>query len=382
MNNKPRQIKDQSPKAGFAERPSQQENDDFFKNSLAQLSIGAIAGMASRTGTAPLERLKILYQVQSHGKPPSIINGFKMMYAESGLRGMWKGNAANLLKIAPESAVKLYMFEAMKLVFKQWNQLYDSKNYEQQNQNVDEQAEQAQSDISATQLFMCGSIAGVCGHLVSFPLEVVKTRLAVAANGTYTGIVDCFSRTLRQEGFYSFYRGFTASMASTIPHSGINLMMYQLIRNYLVPEDMAGVNTWSTTLGLMVAGGASAMCSQVVIYPVRTIKARMIMHNMPGFSTNQFLTSKFSTAATAGSLPVAGPATAAATVVIQPPDSSVYRGGVIDIARATIKHEGVYGLYKGFYPSLLKTVPSNMIIFTVYGILRNVFGIEKPSKHK
>lgn len=68
---------------------------------------GAVAGCVSRCVTAPLDRLKVIMQA---GKgDATIINMMKYMYKEGGLRGMWRGNGINCVKIAPESAARFLL---------------------------------------------------------------------------------------------------------------------------------------------------------------------------------------------------------------------------------------------------------------------------------
>ena len=51
---------------------------------------------------------------------------------------------------------------------------------------------------------------------IIYPLELIKTRLAVSPAGSYTGIAHCAAQVLRHEGWRSFYRGMLPSMVR--PH--------------------------------------------------------------------------------------------------------------------------------------------------------------------
>lgn len=104
------------------------------------LVAGAGAGAVSRTSTAPLDRLKVLMQVpdlipwsggggsvgplvigcdswppQVHGSRSSTLGGFfggfRQMIREGGLRSLWRGNGINVIKIAPETAIKFMAYE-------------------------------------------------------------------------------------------------------------------------------------------------------------------------------------------------------------------------------------------------------------------------------
>jgi solute carrier family 25 phosphate transporter 23/24/25/41 len=272
-----------------------------LKSALIHLSAGALSGAASRTGTAPFERLKILYQVQTT-KPPSMLHGIKQMYQEGGIKGMWRGNGVNVAKIAPESAVRFYVYEAVKRHFGE-----------------------ADTHLTASQLFIAGSVAGCLSHIAFFPLEVLKTR--ISASHVPVGVTDLVRQISREEGrVLPFFRGMGVSLASTIPLAGVNLTLYEKAKNFLVkdtPGHEPGV------LSLLAAGCISSTASQIMFYPMHTIKARLILQNHSGATTEAYK-------------------------------------GAWDVISRTVKNEGARGLYKGFVPSLLKAVPAHCISFVVY----------------
>ncbi len=52
----------------------------------------------------------------------------------------------------------------------------------------------------------------VRSQAIIYPLELIRTRLAVSPDGTYRGISHCVSEVLRHEGWRAFYRGMMPSM--------------------------------------------------------------------------------------------------------------------------------------------------------------------------
>jgi solute carrier family 25 2-oxodicarboxylate transporter 21 len=51
-----------------------------------------------------------------------------------------------------------------------------------------------------------------------YPLDVVKTRFQVQkGNAQYTSIVDCFSKTIRNEGFFAIYKGILPPILAETP---------------------------------------------------------------------------------------------------------------------------------------------------------------------
>ena len=136
---------------------------------------GALSGILSRIITAPLERLKILYQVNYAGstlKPPNILRGLQQIYIKDGFLGLFRGNLVNILKSTPDNAIKLYVFEKTKYF------LDVKKSINEKNK------------FSTLKLLICGGISGVVANSCVFPLDVIKTRITASPNGTYSGIMD------------------------------------------------------------------------------------------------------------------------------------------------------------------------------------------------
>ena len=86
---------------------------------FAAFLAGGVAGAVSRTVVSPLERLKILFQIQSHGRNEykmSVGKGLAKMWREEGWRGFMRGNGTNCIRIVPYSAVQFGSYNFYKSV--------------------------------------------------------------------------------------------------------------------------------------------------------------------------------------------------------------------------------------------------------------------------
>ena len=85
----------------------------------AAFLAGGVAGAVSRTVVSPLERLKILFQVQSAGRNEyqgSVMKGLSKIWREEGFKGMMRGNGTNCIRIVPYSAVQFGSYNLYKRV--------------------------------------------------------------------------------------------------------------------------------------------------------------------------------------------------------------------------------------------------------------------------
>ena len=98
--------------------PSRRQNEAQQSGIAKKLVCGGIAGVVSRTATAPFDRVKVLLQVQGQQKVVGssqnlgIRKMFKAMI-EEGFFTMWRGNTINCLKIFPENAMRCFVFEQL-----------------------------------------------------------------------------------------------------------------------------------------------------------------------------------------------------------------------------------------------------------------------------
>lgn len=86
---------------------------------FAAFLAGGVAGAVSRTVVSPLERLKILFQIQSAGREEyklSVGKGLAKMWREEGWRGLMRGNGTNCIRIVPYSAVQFGSYNFYKRV--------------------------------------------------------------------------------------------------------------------------------------------------------------------------------------------------------------------------------------------------------------------------
>ncbi|KAF2297928.1 hypothetical protein GH714_005539 [Hevea brasiliensis] len=306
------------------------------------LIAGGVAGGVSRTAVAPLERLKILLQVQN---PHSIkyngtIQGLKYIWKTEGFRGMFKGNGTNCARIIPNSAVKFFSYEEA------------SKGilfiYRQQTGNDDAQ-------LTPLLRLGAGACAGIIAMSATYPMDMVRGRLTVQTEKSprqYRGIFHALSTVLKEEGPRALYKGWLPSVIGVIPYVGLNFAVYESLKDWLLKSKPFGL-VQDNELGVttrLACGAAAGTVGQTVAYPLDVIRRRM---QMVGWKD-------------------------AASVVTGDGKSkaSLEYTGMVDAFRKTVRHEGFGALYKGLVPNSVKVVPSIAIAFVTYELVKDVLGVE------
>ncbi|XP_067108634.1 electrogenic aspartate/glutamate antiporter SLC25A12, mitochondrial-like isoform X2 [Osmerus mordax] len=178
---------------------------------FAEVLAGACAGGSQVIFTNPLEIVKIRLQVAGEittGPRVSALN----VVRDLGFFGLYKGAKACFLRDVPFSAIFFPVYAHTKAEF------------------ADEQGR-----LGPLQLLTAGAIAGIPAASLVTPADVIKTRLQVAARAgqtSYTGVIDCFRKIMREEGFKALWKGAGARVCRSSPQFGVTLVTYELLQRW------------------------------------------------------------------------------------------------------------------------------------------------------
>ena len=88
----------------------------------------------------------------------------------------------------------------------------------------------------------------------------MRTRLAVSAKGTYSGIFKTLVRIRTEEGTRALYRGITPNMVGILPYAGVDIALFEMIKEELLDRYPDGNPPHLAMLG---AGMVSSTVAQV-----------------------------------------------------------------------------------------------------------------------
>nr|GMC93781.1 probable envelope ADP,ATP carrier protein, chloroplastic [Ipomoea batatas] len=240
---------------------------------VALFAAGAMAGAAAKTVTAPLDRIKLIMQaVTSIGKA-------------EGIKGYWKGNLPQVIRIIPYSAVQLFAYETYKKIF-------TGKD----------------GELSVIGRLAAGACAGMTSTFVALNM-------------------------LKEEGIASFYNGLGPSLIGIAPYIAVNFCVFDLVKKSL-PEKYQKSTQTSLVTGLISATVATLTC-----YPLDTVRRQMQMKGTP-YKT------------------------------------------VLDAFLGILARDGAVGLYRGFVPNALKTLPNSSIRLTTFDTVKRLIATSETEFQK
>ncbi|XP_078387178.1 mitochondrial adenyl nucleotide antiporter SLC25A24-like [Cetorhinus maximus] len=292
--------------------------EEFLENKEPEkwwghLIAGGTAGGVSRTVTAPFDRLRVLMQVySSRNNKLKISGGIKSMIKEGGVSSMWRGNLTNILKIGPELAFKFMAYEELKTVIA----------VEPEHLGIKER-------------FLAGSMAGAFSQTATYPVEMLKTRMMLRKTGEPRKLYTHVSNIFKYEGVSTFYRGYVPNILGIIPYAGIDLAVYETLKNLWVQRYTTG-NERPNMLLVVGSATTSNVVGQLASYPLMLMHIRM-----------------------------------QAEVVakgMRKPRMREYFWNIL-------AKDGFLGFYRGFTANLLKAIPSVCISYVLYEYLKTHIGL-------
>jgi len=197
----------------------------FGDKSLASHFLsGATAGGVQTIICCPMELAKTQMQIQGIGtnrtmKYKTSLDALKHIYEFEGVRGCYRGMTATVLRDAPAFGGYFMTYHFLTTsVF-----------------NVSREGDYQRSDI--VKMLMSGGIAGVVSWIVTYPLDVVKSR--IQADGSpergykYKGFIDCTTKLYKAEGRSVFFVGMNSSLLRAFPVNAATFAVVHVVARNL-----------------------------------------------------------------------------------------------------------------------------------------------------
>lgn len=182
------------------------------------LAAGMFSGIFTTAIMAPGERIKVLLQIQSGSKAAQKYNGpldvIRQLYRQGGIRSLYKGTAATLLRDVPASGAYFLSYEWIKDLLRKPGE--------------------SSTQLGVGRTLFAGGMAGIFNWLVAIPPDVLKSRYQSAPEGRYpNGIRSVFTELMANEGIFALYRGVTPVLLRAFPANAACFLGYELALKFL-----------------------------------------------------------------------------------------------------------------------------------------------------
>jgi solute carrier family 25 (adenine nucleotide translocator) protein 4/5/6/31 len=235
----------------------------FMKDFIA----GGISAAISKTAVAPIERVKLLLQVQHVSKQiakenqyKGIVDCFVRIPKEQGFAAFWRGNLANVIRYFPTQALNFAFKDKYKQVFLG-------------GVNKNEQFFRYFLGNLAS-----GGAAGATSLCFVYPLDFARTRLAAdvgkaGAEREFSGLGNCLSKIFKSDGLVGLYRGFGVSVQGIIIYRAAYFGFFDTAKGMLPdPKNTPFLISWAIAQTVTTVAG-------IISYPFDTVRRRMMMQS-------------------------------------------------------------------------------------------------------
>lgn len=192
--------------------------------------------------------------------------------------------------------------------------------------------------------FLMGGVSAAVSKTAAAPIERVKLLIqnqdemikSGRLSEPYKGIGDCFSRTIKDEGLMSLWRGNTANVIRYFPTQALNFAFKDHFkRMFNFKKDKDGYWTWFA--GNLASGGLAGASSLLFVYSLDYARTRL---------------ANDSKAAKKG--------------------GERQFNGLVDVYRKTWASDGLAGLYRGFNISCVGIIVYRGLYFGLYDSVKPV----------
>jgi solute carrier family 25 protein 42 len=266
---------------------------------IDRLIAGGAAGALSRFTTAPIDRVKLLIQVNATsyrgGAPPPTLNPSSAwsvasrIAKEEGAVALWRGTGAAVVRILPYSATTFAVFPAY---------------VDALNAAFGVRGDDVSSGRTVAARFLAGALAGTTATVITYPLDLLHARVSAhtpVATGAAPGLHPSFAAThhhhpvaglgaaapakmwdhfraaTRSGGVRSLYAGIGPTLVGIVPYGGVSFATFESLKAlYRKRNETTGFfSDEMPTTHKLLAGGASGFLAQTATYPLHVVRRRM-----------------------------------------------------------------------------------------------------------
>mmetsp|Transcript_6058 Transcript_6058/g.14677 ORF Transcript_6058/g.14677 Transcript_6058/m.14677 type:complete len:384 (-) Transcript_6058:430-1581(-) len=310
---------------------------------------GGVAGAGARLFTAPLDLVRIRAQLERRDvyPRPSILTRMVNVYkGEGGITALFRGNLAASYLWIGYTTVQFSVYGTIKERLEDYAYCVAREEEMQLSEQHTQQLSNLLTNPTAI-AFLSGAGAGICATIATYPFDITRTVFASRGAQQQKGqthasttsfrppstIKESAMSMYRQRGLRGFYAGCAPAVVQIVPYMGLNFAIYDFLITQ--GDDYRS----SKSVGLSgYAGSISGAVSKIIVYPMDTIKKRIQIQSVFGAPTS----------------------------------TGVYYDGIWDCLVTTIRTEGVFGLYRGLVPSVLKTTLGSGLSFTFFRSTKNL----------
>ncbi|XP_003494486.1 mitochondrial 2-oxoglutarate/malate carrier protein-like [Bombus vosnesenskii] len=273
--------------------------------------FGGTAGMAATCVVQPLDLIK--NRMQLSGTKTSTINVISSILKNEGALALYAGLSAGLLRQASYTTTRLGTYE--------WLSQLISKD----------------SQPNFIMKVLIGCTAGCVGAFVGTPAEVALIRmtadgrLPIAERRNYKNAFNALVRIVKEEGFLALWRGTIPTMGRAMVVNAAQLASYSQSKEMLLNTGYFENNITLHFVSSMISGLVTTAASMPVDIAKTRIQNMKIVDGRPEFK------------------------------------------GAVDVIIQVCRNEGIFSLWKGFFPYYARLGPHTVLTFVFVEQMRDFY---------
>jgi solute carrier family 25 thiamine pyrophosphate transporter 19 len=301
-------------------------------SSFESVICGGTAGLLSRFVIAPLDVVKIRFQLQFDLKRNStkfasttpaathfrIYNQMVSIFKKEGVTALWKGNIPAEIMYVLYGATQFTTYRVVSNAVKSVHPTIPDP----------------------TLSFISGAASGLMATTITYPFDLLRTRFAcqgaAGSERVYRSLPYAISHIYKNEGLTGYFRGLIPALISVIPYMGLMFTSYNQVRRlleYIAPTQSGPHATFTDIHPLLIsheaiAGFTAGVISKSAVFPFDLLRKRL---QVQGPTRSRYM---------AGTIPL-------------------YPQNPFTCALYILKREGISGFYRGFFVSMLKSAPAS-----------------------